>query len=274
VLDTETTKDDRQTLNFGVYRFCKADANRRYWCVEEGIFYADDLPTSQIAVLQAYVAGNLASVVHGYPRKLRLYSRSEFVEKVFYTAVQAGAAIVAFNLPFDLSRVAVEYRVARHAGGRGWSFVLFQYYNRKKRRWLPNSFRPRIKLRPKDSKAAFIRLAGGDRHQPYRLGRFIDVKTLVWALRNQSLKLDTACRMFGVPGKMDHAPTGTVTPAEISYCREDVRATMDLLNALRAEFDGYPLNLVPEKAYSAASIAKACLRTMGLTSPLEKFQDE
>lgn len=47
-------------------------------------------------------------------------------------------------------------------------------------------FRPRIQLRPKDSKAAFIRLAGGDMNQPYRIGRFLDVKTLVWALRSYS----------------------------------------------------------------------------------------
>ena len=44
-----------------------------------------------------------------------------------YGAIQADVVIVAFNLPFDLSRLAVEYRVARGAGGRGWSFVVFRY---------------------------------------------------------------------------------------------------------------------------------------------------
>jgi len=48
-----------------------------------------------------------------------------------YTAIQAGAAIVAFNLPFDLSRLAVEYRVARGAGGRGWSFVILSLTKNK-----------------------------------------------------------------------------------------------------------------------------------------------
>ena len=70
---------------------------------------------------------------------------------------------------------------------------------------------------------------------------------------------------------MDHVPSGKVTPAEISYCGEDVRATTDLLNALRAEFDEYPIELLPEKAYSAASIAKSCLHTMAITSPRDKF---
>src|SRR5439155_18805477 len=95
-------------------------------------------------------------------RKLKLYNRSAFVEQVMYKAIQAGAAIVAFNLPFDLSRLAVEYRVARGAGRRGWSFIVFGYQNQMTGMWLPNTFRCRVQLRPKDSKAAFMRLAGGD----------------------------------------------------------------------------------------------------------------
>jgi hypothetical protein len=94
--------------------------------------------------------------------KLKFYSRSAFVEKVLYVAIQANAAIVVFNLPFDLSRLAVEYRVGRGGGKRGWSFVLFRYKDKKTGKWRANTFRPRIKLIPKDSKAAFIRLAGGD----------------------------------------------------------------------------------------------------------------
>jgi hypothetical protein len=205
--------------------------------------------------------------------KLRLYDRRVFVEKVMYTVIQAGAAIVAFNLPFDLSRLAVEYRIARGAGGRGWSFVVFRYRNKAKGEWLPNSFRPRVQLRPKDSKAAFIRLAGGDMNQPYRVGRFLDLKTLAWALRNKSLSLESSCREFKVPGKLhDYVPTGRVTPEEIEYCRQDVRATIGLLNALLAEFKRYPLgDLPPERAYSAASIAKAFLKTMGVISPNQKF---
>jgi hypothetical protein len=181
---------------------------------------------------------------------------------------------VAFNLPFDLSRLAVEYRVARGAGGRGWSFVVFRYKNKAKGEWLPNSFRPRVQLRPKDSKAAFIRLAGGDMDQPYRVGRFLDLKTLVWALRNKSLSLESSCREFKVPGKLhDYVPSGRVTPQEIDYCRQDVRATVGLPNALLAEFRRYPLgDLSPERAYSAASIAKAFLKTMGVIPPERKFQ--
>jgi hypothetical protein len=67
---------------------------------------------------------------------------------------------------------------------------------------------PRFQLRPKDSKAAFIRRAGGKSNQPYCSGRFLDLKTPAWALRNKSLSLEGACREFKVPGKL------IVLPAE------------------------------------------------------------
>ncbi len=273
VIDTETTTDERQALNFGAYQFCKAGSDGKYICREEGLFYADDLDAVQVEVLRKYVETKGVNPAKWGPR-LKFYSRSVFVEKVMFVAVQAGAAIVAFNLPFDLSRLAIEYRVARGAGGRGWSFVVFQYQDKKTGKWLPNSFRPRIQLRPKDSKAAFIRLAGGDMNQPYRVGRFLDVKTVVWALRNRSMSLEGACREFKVPGKKpDYPPSGCVTWGEIDYCRQDVSATTGLLNAVLAEFKRYPLgDLPPERAYSAASIAKAFLNTMGVVPPLHKFK--
>ena len=71
---------------------------------------------------------------------------------------------------------------------------------------------------------------------------------------------------------MDHAPTGRVTRDEIDYCRQDVNASVGLLNALLREFRRYPLGgLPPEKAFSAASIAKAFLNTMGVIQPSQKF---
>jgi hypothetical protein len=273
VVDTETTTDALLSLNFGVYQFCELGSEGSYRCLEEGIFSADDLDSSQSEVLRQYVRDTNGKRAKN-ELKLRLYDRSVFVEKVMYTAIQAGAAIVAFNLPFDLSRLAVEYRIARGAGGGGWSFVIFRYKNKETGEWLPNSFRPRVQVRPKDSKAAFVRLAGGDMDQPYRIGRFLDLKTLVWALRNKSLSLESSCREFKVPGKLhNYVPSGRVTADEVDYCRQDVRATVGLLNALLAEFKSYPLgDLPPDRAYSAASIAKAFLKTMGLISPGQKFQ--
>jgi hypothetical protein len=154
---------------FRVYQFCEITTDNSYRCLEEGIFYADELRSDQQHVLRTHVREQNNKTAKN-ELKLKLHERRVFVEKVMYTAIQAGAGIVAFNLRFDPSRLALEYRVARGAGGRGWSFVVFRYKNKARGEWLPNSFRPRIQLRPKDSKAAFIRLAGGYMNQPYRVG--------------------------------------------------------------------------------------------------------
>ncbi len=58
--------------------------------------------------------------------------------------------------------------------------------------------------------------------------------------------------------KIDHEPSGRVTLDELTYCRGDVQCTQDLLNCAKAEFDVYGLpDLLPDKAYSPASIGKA-----------------
>jgi hypothetical protein len=143
-------------------------------------------------------------------------------------------------------------------------------------------FKPRIKITPKDSKAAFIRFAGVSIHRkktkrrfiPYKPGRFLDLRTLGWALRNKSYNLAEACKDFRAPEKLDHEPTGRVSLQEINYCRQDVRCTLGVLNGMRREFDKHPIGLAPERAFSPASIAKAYLRVMGLIPPLLKFPVE
>jgi hypothetical protein len=78
--------------------------------------------------------------------------------------------------------------------------------------------------------------------------------------------------MLGVRGKTKHEPSGRISPAEISYCREDVRATQDVLNELKQEFDRHPLERsYPDQAFSPASIAKAYLDAMGVIPALDKF---
>jgi hypothetical protein len=272
VVDTETTVDIAQDLTFGFYQFCELQPTGVYECHEEGIFFADKLDARSKRRLLHYVRSKRAETPKGYPKKIRLYSRSEFVEKVFFSACDAGAVVVGHNLGFECSHVAAEYRKSNDAGGRGWSFILSQYPDPVTGELRPNSFRPRIQLRPKDSKAAFIRLAGGDSHRPFRSGRFLDTRTLAWALRNKSLSLESACKEFGVPGKLDHTPTGRVSRKEIDYCRQDVRATAGLLNALGEEFRTYPLaDITPERAYSAASFGKSVLSSIGVVPPARKF---
>jgi hypothetical protein len=135
-----------------------------------------------------------------------------------------------------------------------------------------NTFNPRFVIKPKDGKGAFFHITNSREQRPYPPIRCLDLKTLIWALQNQSHSLESACSSCGVEGKLpDHTPTGKVCLEEIEYNRQDVRATVALLNALRIEFDRHPIDLAPDKAYSPASIAKAYLKAMGVIEPFKKF---
>src|SRR5207302_6812028 len=68
-----------------------------------------------------------------------------------------------------------------------------------------------------------------------------------------------------------HEPTGRVTEKELKYGRRDVERSVALLNAMKKEYDGFALDLEPEKAMSAASITKAFLDKMKVKEPSRKF---
>jgi hypothetical protein len=54
-------------------------------------------------------------------RRQKKIPRSEFIEKVFFNAIRLKALIVAFNAPWDISRLAMQYRVSNN---RAWTLIL------------------------------------------------------------------------------------------------------------------------------------------------------
>lgn len=272
IFDTETTIDPIQRLNFGCYRRCRLDGGR-YKCLEEGLFYADSLEPHAIETLHRYKRNKKnIPAIEWFPARLTLplMPRSSFVSRVFWRAVHNGELIVGFNLPFDLSRIAV-----RAANGRkgSWSLALSTRKSRKTGQLEPNPERPRIVITSQNSKLAFIKL-GSIRHRDEwpKEGCFLDLRTLGWALRNEAYSLKRACKAFRVEGKISHKPSGRITKQEIHYCRGDVGATARLLNAMKEEFNRNPIDVHPNKVYSPASIAKAYLDAMRIKLPKRHFK--
>ncbi len=266
VFDTETRITADQSLTFGVYRRC-ALMDDRYMVDEEGIFYADDLPATDRKVLDNYVRTAISDVA-SFPPRFPLYSRSEFMKRVFWPAIKyKGALVVGFNLPFDLARLALDWV---RGDKDEWSLTMSQYPN-----GVENRNYPHVTIQPIDSKKAFIKLVN-----PWKPGEwknnsaahFLDLRTLAWALFNQSFSLRTLCKELKTEQqKLDHEPTGKVTPEEIEYARQDGRCTVAALNGLKREFDPHPIGLKPYNAYSPASVAKSYLDQMGIITPGEKF---
>jgi len=111
IFDTETTVDATQALNFGAWRYCRVRHGAggvELVCVQEGIFYADDLPDREphaLAVLRDYVNTHRADVdtseLDAAP-VLLLQSQSVFLARVFWrVAFRLRGAVVAFNFPFE-----------------------------------------------------------------------------------------------------------------------------------------------------------------------------
>jgi hypothetical protein len=285
VFDTETTTDALQRLTFGSYRYIVKGQ-----CVEEGLFYADDLPEVDRRTLKAYAATHYADTPGHSKRPLKLLTRTEFANLLYKAAYKSRCLLVGFNLPFDLSRVAVDVTTARGRFAGGFSLGLWSYFdpNGQER---PNPHRPRIGIKHIDSKRALkgftARLnpdrtdlipegsPSGEPQKGYRFrGHFLDLRTLAFALTDVGYSLEGACEAFGVEhAKKKQTTHGLVTPAYIDYNRRDVLATSELAVKLLEEYDRHPIELQATRAYSPASIGKAYLRDMGIKPVLQRQPD-
>jgi hypothetical protein len=283
VFDTETTVDATQRLIFGCYRFIDQGE-----CVEEGLFYADDLSSDQLKVLKRYVKANRADTIEN--TDLKLLSLSEFLKKFFTAANKLRSLVVGFNLPFDLSRLGFEAAPARREFGGGFSISLGTYIDKAgQKRSDPN--RSRITIKHIDSKRALTSFTGrkeadrddripedstdGRPQEGYIFrGNFLDLKTLSFALTDRGHSLKSACEAFDVErGKMQVSEHGKLTEEYIQYNRRDVEATERLAEKLLEEYDRHPIALQETKVFSPASPGKAYLRGMGITPILQRQQN-
>src|SRR5207253_4410310 len=90
--DTESRITADQPLTFGVWRRCKL-VGQNYEVIEEGIFHADDLPTKDLKILKMYME-TAAPDVRSFPPRFPLYSRTQFMKKVFWPALKNDGSMV------------------------------------------------------------------------------------------------------------------------------------------------------------------------------------
>jgi hypothetical protein len=266
VFDTETRVDHAQALLFGSYQIREAAGKLR----QEGLIHGE-LDADEMATLRRYVAEH-DSRTGGH---LRLHSRRSFLRQVFWPiAYKARARVVGFNLPFDLSRLAYDWRRARNGG---FTLLMFESVDAAGRVW-PDRYRPAIRVKALDSKRNFISFAAPAsldddlRDDGYVYpGRFLDLRTLAYTLTDRSLSLDGAAAEFGLEVRKAKAPEhGVLTPEYVDYNRQDAEVTWQLHQALVAEWDRHPIDLAPEQGYSPAAISKAYLEAIGVTPPSER----
>jgi hypothetical protein len=269
ILDTETTTDASQRLNFGCYRYYvdRWDLDPGVHCVEEGVFYADDLAERDpqgFEVLAAYAQHHSADVAPGSSTTLRFLPRAQFVEQLIWQhGFKDRATIVGFNLPFDLTRLAIAATPARKSYIGGNSLQLFS----------ETRYRPRIAYRALDSRRSLIGFTTPDGVEDRFRGNFLDLRTLSFALTDRSHSLESACTAFNVPFQKRSVVHGSISEDYVTYCREDVGATAALFRGTSEEYRRHPIEREATKAFSPASIGKSYLEAIGVRPILERQPD-
>ena len=148
IFDTETRVDTTQKLTFGSYRIFRDGI-----CYEEGLFYGDDLPEHDRRLLMDYVTTHTPETHRERPSTLKLLTRTQFVDLLYIFAYKRRYLLVAFNLPFDISRVAVDFTEARGRFAGGFALELWSYIDQSGREQ-PDPYRPRVAIKHIDSKRA------------------------------------------------------------------------------------------------------------------------
>jgi hypothetical protein len=203
----------------------------------------------------------------------------------FFEAVYKGRAwLVCFNLPFDVSRLAVAATPARGRMLGGFSLILGEHWDPATRAWVENRYCPRVAIKALDPKRALKRLSTphdpddadtvetasvtGSKKRGFR-GHLLDARTLAFALTDRGHTLESACQAFGVPYTKRVVEHGAALSWEyVDYCREDVAATSALAGAMLDEYLKHPIDLQATKAYSPASIGKDHIDGFGVEAPL------
>lgn len=251
-----------------------SDGTPRVTDVEEGMFFPDDLQAwrpDEYAVLVDYVRSRKPRVSPSALRPdapiranpdLRLITETEFIGKLA-DAISAQATIVAFNAPFDLSRLAKRWYRAQGKFLRGVGLPLKQHLD--KRGQLKATMVVRTKrLAPKLFKIE-IETTDPYRKRPQVYGRVLDLSVLTFALSDTHYTLKAACEEYGVSqGKGDQPELGRITIELLDYVRQDVTATAGLYVAALREYRTHPIQLDPIQAMSPATISKAYLRAIGI----------
>ncbi|MDB5595656.1 MAG: hypothetical protein JWM36_2617 [Hyphomicrobiales bacterium] len=278
IFDCETRTTPDQRLRFGGYQLRHKG---QLW--ERGAFYEPaTLSEPELDLLRRSIASEESGPD---AERIRLLTRAEFVDEVFYASGYAvGAQIVGFNLPFDLPRSAIRHASARRSMRGGFSLTLSD-----------KDGNPAVAVKHLSQRAAMIRFTGvrpekkgksdgiaadapheSEERADVDRGYFVDVKTLAAAITSGSHSLASLSELLKVP--TEKAPSeehgGPLTEDYIRYGLRDVQTTWECFDSLAKRFETFGLDETGlYDLYSEASLGKAYLKAMNIR-PWRKLQPD
>jgi len=255
VFDTETTTDHYMNLRYGQAFIIEGEnlAHDDGFVTDHFVFYGDNLTSEEIELMKRWA----------WTEGVEVMPVSDFVKKIFIPELaELGTICVGFNLSFDLPRLAIDVRTRT----RGQHKDEFELVLTK------DPYTPSILLEPLDSKKAFISFTYPEK------GNFLDLRTLVFALTNESHSLNSACELYKTKHKKteaDEAGFNVITRENLNYNLTDVICTAELYQAVMTEYYKHPIaDILPAgKAFSPATVGKAYYKVMNI-KPLKDKQPD
>ncbi len=258
-----TSSDERKDLVFGAY-ICAQRKKAEFVANEIGLFYRDGHPGDK-RVLERFVKGS----------NFELGTLDQFRRKVFLKYLKAGALVVAYDAPFQISRLAVKWnKSTKHKHAFSFYFRLFR--DKKTGKLRPSNFEPGLSIESLDATKAFYRLikykfhevdAGHDEVQQASGAHVLDLKTLTAVLTGEAYTFSSASEIFGTPASKARKTGTRVTKPAVESLLKDVTGELVLLNRLKQELGLNSVDLEPERCYSSATLAKAHFSDMGIEPP-------
>ena len=255
IFDTETTTDPGQALRIGFCRVYFRDELRH-----NVLFYDPTAVTDrEVRLITRFVQS----------RKIELMQRDDFVDTILYKyGYHCRALIIGFNLPFDLSRLAISHASARGSMRGGFSLKLS-----------PLNYLPPIQIKHLSKYVSMIRFSAPfvspnsrsqlkrGKRNPHKRGYFLEVRALAAALFSRSFSLEALSSFLGVKhAKMQTGHHGqTLTDAYLEYAERDVLSTWECYRELNRRYEEFVLTKTPiHRIFSEASIGKAYFSEMAI----------
>ncbi len=204
----------------------------------------------------------------------------QFRRKVFLKYLKAGGLIVAYDAPFEISRIAVKWNKStkqRHA----FSFYFRLFRDKKTGQLRASGYEPGLSIESLDAAKAIYRLikykfhaddAEHDEEQQSSGPHVLDLKTLTAVLTGEAYTFSSAAEIFGTPWSRARKTRPRVTKPAIERLLRDITGQLELLNRLKHELEQHPLDLIPKRCYSPATLSKGYFSATGIKPPQQKFK--
>jgi hypothetical protein len=225
----------------------------------EIIFYPDEFPESGQAILRQYVdertyRRGARPQKEGDPEPdliwrdehritVELLSLSEFLKLLFYVGYKDRGLIIAYGLPWVLSRLAADWDdVTKGPNAGAWQLSLWTYSDPVTGDKHPSAgWKPLVILKRVTPDVVFMeftscRGAKGEKGSRYK-GQFFDPTNHLNGLTGRRWTFAEALPMF-TGETLDHDDgSGVIDPLAIDQCRKRLRATVLLAKTLIKLFD-------------------------------------